>query len=213
TCATEYTPQCLNLSNVAVGNNDCYAKEKGYIDLEFSYCGSTNGSPCAGATPITCGQTLSGTTIGESFKFYRPDFGSCLGGNNSNDFRAPDKVYTFNHTGGDAQIHLWTLTPYVDLDIFLLSECGAAWSDNPRIVVSNVPQNVNNLDIKCIERGISAIDGSGFDTEYIFVKNLPVGTYYIVVDGQHWKNAGQIDDVGDFRLSYHCKDLVCTNSK
>lgn len=210
-CTLEYNPQCLNLSNIPAGNNDCEAMVAGYIASEFSSCGSTNNSPCTNATPISCGQTINGTTIGENFKFYRPDFGSCLGGSNSNDFRAPDKVYSFNHTGGDAQIHLWTSTPNVDLDIFLLSECGAAWSDNPVIVINNVPPNTNNPNITCIERGISTVDASGFDTEYIFVKNLPAGTYYIVVDGQHWQNAGQTDDVGSFKLSLHCNDLVCTN--
>ncbi len=210
-CTLEYNPQCLNLSNIPAGNNDCEAMVAGYIASEFSSCGSTNNSPCTNATPISCGQTINGTTIGENFKFYRPDFGSCLGGSNSNDFRAPDKVYSFNHTGGDAQIHLWALTPNVDLDIFLLSECGAAWSDNPVIVINNVPPNTNNPNITCIERGISTVDASGFDTEYIFVKNLPAGTYYIVVDGQHWQDAGQSNDVGSFKLNLHCNDLVCTN--
>ncbi len=209
-CTQEYNPQCLNLSEDSAGPNSCEAMIPGYIEAEFFSCGSSSGSPCADAMPIYCGQTISGTTIGENFKFYRPDFGSCLGNNSSNDYRAPDKVYSFEHTGGDAQIHLWTNTPNVDLDIFLLSECGAAWSDNPQIVVVSVPPNTSNPYITCIDRGISYVDGSGYDTEYIFVRDLPPGTYYIVVDGQHWQNAGQIDDVGSFQLSLHCYDLDCS---
>jgi hypothetical protein len=211
-CTQQVAPVCLYQSGIEAGTNICYAKSLGFIDQEFSLCNSGGFSPCDGAMTISCGSTVSGTTLGENFKFYRPDYSSCFSNNNSNDYRAPDKVYKFTHTGGDVQIHLWTATPNIDLDIFLLDECGTAWSGNPEVVIINIPPNTNNPNIQCIGRGISYIDPSGYDTDYIYAKDLAAGTYYIVVDGQHWQQAGFSNDAGNFDLSLHCKDLACNTS-
>ncbi len=211
-CTLQFDPQCLNGSNDPAGNNACDAGRPGFISQEFSSCNTGGFSPCDDAMTISCGSTVSGTTVGENYKFYRPDYSSCLANDNSNDYRAPDKVYKFSHTGGDVQIHLWTATPNIDLDIFLLDECGTAWSGNPEVVIVNIPPNTDNPNIQCIGRGISYIDPSGYDTDYIYAKDLPAGTYYIVVDGQHWQQAGFTNDAGSFDLSLHCKDLACNTA-
>lgn len=211
-CTQELNPQCAYLSNEEIGTNPCYTQASGFISEEFFDCDNSGNSPCDFAMDIDCGETVFGSTINENYKFYRPDYTTCLGLSSVNDYLAPDKVYSFFHAGGDVQINLWSTTQNVDLDIFLLDECGSGWSGNPQIVILNVPPGATNPHINCIGRGISSIDPSGFDSDYIYIENLPSGTYYIVVDGQHWNTPGQINDVGDFVLSLHCHDLDCTDA-
>ncbi len=206
-CAAIVEPVCLNGSNLEVGGNSCYAIAKGFLEAEFKKC-NDYGNICELAMPIICGQTISSSTIGETYKFYRPDYGSCLPQNGSNDFNAPDKIFKFTKTGniGDVGIHLFGKTPGVDLDVFLLKKCGQTWrGDGDIYTVTDVPPDApNNINIECIASGISTINGT-YDDDFINVKNLPAGEYYIVVDGQ--KKAG------DFDLSLTCFDLSCETSR
>lgn len=215
TCSPVHNPVCLNQSNTEISSNECYAWSAGWLYKEFHECNSSNGSACEGATPINCGQTISGTTVGETFKFYRPDYGSCLI-QGSNDFRAPDKVYKFTKTdnSGDIGITLVSKRRGVDLDVFLVDDCGKAWSGNPQIVINVPPGEPNNPNIRCIASGNTYVDGgdNGYDTDYIEYKNLPAGEYYIIIDGQHWENTGYLDDVGEFDLTLTCKDLDCSQN-
>ncbi|HRG65093.1 MAG TPA: T9SS type A sorting domain-containing protein [Saprospiraceae bacterium] len=214
-CSTILEPVCLNYSNIPAGNNDCYALVDGFLADEHHLCQSSGGSACDDAMPIDCGETLMSTTLGETFKFYRPDYGSCLPQNTSNDFRAPDKVFRFikPDNTGDVGITLCSKTLNVDLDVFLVDDCGQAWSGNPQIVVNVPPNTPPNSDINCIGSGTSAVDQNGYDTDYIEYKDLPAGEYFIIVDGQHWQTPGEINDAGPFELTLTCKDLDCEFSE
>lgn len=223
TCSNEFAPVCLNKSNIQVGTNDCWANTAGFLTNEFHLCTPiSGGSACDNATPISCGQTISSSTIGETYKFYRPDYGSCLPQTGAPDFRAPDKVFKFTKTEstGDVGIHLWGKTKNVDLDVFLIDKCGKSWvgggggggGGNIGIVLDVPPGTPNNPDISCIASGTSTIEASGFDNDFINYPNLPAGEYYIIVDGQHWKQSGFNDDAGDFDLSLTCFDLNCSNA-
>lgn len=206
-CAPDYDPVCLNKSKIEVGDNSCYALDRGFLNYEYDLCNNGGSGGCDDATPIACGQTVTGTTFGETYKFYRPDYGSCLYQSGSNDFAAPDKVYKFTKSDntGDIGITLKVLTANVDLDVFLLDECGQVWTDDPRYQITTIPPGTpNNPNIHCIASGRSAIDQNGYDTDFIEYKNLPAGEYYIVVDGQY--------SPGNFELTLTCKDLNCSNS-
>ena len=221
TCTNEFNPVCLNKSNIQAGSNDCNANSAGYLNKEFHSCSSINA--CEDATPIVCGQTISSTTIGETYKFYRPDYGNCLPQNGkAPDFRAPDKVFKFTKTNntGDVGIHLVGKTRNVDLDVFLVDKCGQSWVGGGGggeggyigIVVNVPPGTPNNPNINCIASGTSTVQESEFDDDFINFPNLPSGEYYIIVDGQHWKQPGENDDAGAFDLTLTCFDLNCVNA-
>lgn len=213
-CSNIFEPVCLNYSDIDVATNGCEATAGGFLSGEFHLC-TSGGSACDNATPINCGETISSTTIGETFKFYRPDYGNCLPNyNGANDFRAPDKIFSFVKTDntGDVGIHLFSKTYGVDFDIFLIDYCGNSWCGTQTSYVITVPPNeLPNSGINCIASGISYVDPNGYDTEFINIANLPAGEYYIIVDGQHYQENGHNDDVGNFDLSLTCKDIVCTN--
>jgi hypothetical protein len=193
-------PVCVNGAKF---DNRSYAWCEGYSDDEITSCLTENENICTNGTVITCGLTISGTTIGETYKFYRPDYSNCLPQNNANDFQAADKIYKFTHTGGSVGIHLWGKTPGVDLDVFLLRKCGKPWSPTFSVVLSVPPNTQPNQEIECIASGISTNNGS-FDDDFIEVQNLPAGEYFIVVDGQVKE--------GEFDLSLTCGNLNCNNS-
>lgn len=213
-CPQIFEPVCLNNSDIEIAPNSCEATAGGFLSGEFHLC-TSGGNACDNATPIDCGETISSTTIGETFKFYRPDYGNCLPNyNGANDFRAPDKIFRFVKTDntGDVGIHLFSKTYGVDFDIFLIDYCGNSWCGTQTSYAITVPPDTPpNSGINCIASGISYVDPNGYDTEFINITNLPAGEYYIIVDGQHYQENGHNDDVGNFDLSLTCKDLVCTN--
>jgi hypothetical protein len=148
-----------------------------------SECSSTG--KCEKAIPIECSQTLSGTTVGKTSEFGRPDY-SCLTSSNSL-FDGGDQVYVLdkNSNTGSLQISLIANT---DLDIFLFDRCDAT-------------------GLNCIGRSTEPRRPSGGNAELIRFDNLPDGRYYIVVDG--YRSA----ENGPFELTVTCGNLSCVNAR
>jgi len=81
------------------------------------------------------------------------------------------------------RIDTMTLTPNVDLDLFLLAgDCSA---------------------VTCIKS--STTDNKYSNNEGIVYEDAPIGTYYIVVDAQY------ANVVGDFRIEVNCGYLDCSD--
>ncbi|MEM1216009.1 MAG: Kazal-type serine protease inhibitor domain-containing protein, partial [Bacteroidota bacterium] len=173
-CTTDYDPVCG--CNGVTYTNSCRADAAGVTSYSNGPC-SGNSSWCAEAIPVQCGDFLPyETTIGAGNNIL--NYPGCSG----NTFLGADRVYVVqNQTAGDLQIGLEILTPGLDLDLFLLAD--------------------NCNQISCLAR--STTNNSVTNNEGIILEDAPIGTYYIVVDGQHPSSQG------NFRLEVSCGYLFC----
>ena len=179
-CTQEYDPVC-GCNNVTYANV-CEAEKAGVLAYVEGVCGGNLSPWCSKAIPIQCGDFLASETNefeGNNITTYP----NCISGAS---FLAPEKVYIINKTTtGDLQIGLEILTPEIDLDLFLLSDdCN---------------------QIKCLKS--STTNNSVTNNEGIVLENAPIGTYYIVVDGQH------ADAIAKFRLEVSCGYLYCGDAQ
>ncbi|RME93099.1 MAG: hypothetical protein D6772_16245, partial [Bacteroidetes bacterium] len=176
-CTTEYDPVCG--CNGVTYTNPCRAEAAGLQTYTNGPCSGTS-AWCDEAVPIQCGDFLSyETTVGAGNNIVQ--YPGCT----NNTFYGPDRVYVIEKTTiGDLQIGLEITTPGLDLDLFLLGN--------------------NCNQITCLAK--STTDNSRTNNEGIVYEDAPLGTYYIVVDGQHANSAG------DFRLEVSCGYLYCGNA-
>ncbi|WP_367393055.1 Kazal-type serine protease inhibitor domain-containing protein [Lewinella sp. LCG006] len=176
-CPTAYQPVC-GCNNVTY-SNACLADAAGVTSYTNGPC--NGGSAwCSEAIPVQCGDFLPyETTVGAGNNILQ--YPGCT----NTSFYGPDRVYVINkQSAGDLQIGLEILTPGMDLDLFLLADNCSQLTCLAKSTTSNV--NTNN--------------------EGIILEDAPIGTYYIVVDGQYAQSEGT------FRLEVSCGYLFCGNS-
>lgn len=173
-CTTEYDPVCG--CNGVTYTNACRADAAGVVTYTNGPC-SGNSSWCEEAIPVQCGDFLPyETNVGAGNDINQ--YPSC----SNTTFLGPDRVYVIQkESAGDLQIGLEILTPGLDLDLFLLAG--------------------NCNQVTCV--GKSTTSNSQTNNEGIVLEDAPIGTYYIVVDGQY------ADSEGDFRLEVSCGYLHC----
>ena len=173
-CPTVYEPVCG--CNGVTYSNSCVAEAAGVVNYTNGVCGASS-SWCNEAIPIQCGDFLaneSNVGAGNNNSYYT----SC----NNYSFYGPDKVYVFNKTtAGDLQIGMEIITPGLDLDLFVLDD--------------------NCSQVSCLGQSIS--NNSQTNNEGIVLEDAPIGTYYIVVDGQY------ASSTGNYRLEVNCGYLYC----
>ena len=177
-CVNVYEPVCG--CNGVTYTNSCYADAAGVASYTNGSCGPSS-AWCAEAEPIQCGDFLALETsvgAGNELNVYP----NCSNGT----FAGQDKVYVFNKTtAGDIQIGLEIITPGLDLDLFLLAgDCS---------------------QVHCLRS--STTNNVLTNNEGIVLEDAPIGTYYIVVDGQFSNSNGQ------FNLELSCGYLDCTEAQ
>lgn len=148
---------------------------------------SGTGDKCVDPTPIGCGQTYYGTTLGRQSKFRINDYNSCFT-NTTSAFDAGDQLFVIYKPNSTGDLVI-TLFSTVDHDIFLLSNC------NP---------------VQCIDKSTYSVsNGSSgpLNEEIIRINKAPAGYYYLVVDSY---NSSQ---EGSFALTVNCGTLDCGNAK
>lgn len=177
-CVNVYEPVCG--CNGVTYTNSCYADAAGVVSYINGSCGPSS-AWCAEAEPIQCGDFLAlETSVGAGNEL--DTYPNCSNGT----FAGQDKVYVFNKTtAGDIQIGLEIITPGLDLDLFLLAgDCS---------------------QVNCLRS--STTDNTLTNNEGIVLEDAPIGTYYIVVDGQFSNSNGQ------FNLELSCGYLDCTDAQ
>jgi len=131
-----------------------------------------------------------GTTNGASNDKEADSYSTCYSG--TSPFDAPDNIYALQITVRQNIRILLDIQDQVDLDIFLLSDCGAS---------VDYPQS-NQLTNHCLASSIEDNLALGVFTESINLV-LDPGIYYVVVDGH---DANQL---GDYFLKFSC-ECTCT---
>ncbi|WP_373548274.1 pre-peptidase C-terminal domain-containing protein [Haliscomenobacter sp.] len=159
-----------------------FSYSQGAFQLSLVCGGNEGGSICSKAMPISCGNTLNGTTVNESNLLREYD---CLGGFT---LLGPEKVYKLVLTQRTSvSIDLAIQNAGLDLDLFLLGDvCNYFSGENDVFKVSG--------DI-CIAE--SSSDNRISNRENI-TRILDPGTYYIIVDGQFTTS------MGAFQISVSC---------
>ncbi len=175
-CSSTYDPVCG--CNGVNYSNSCYADAAGVLNYTPGTCGSSTW--CSQATPISCGDFMPNeTTVGAGNNI------NSYPGCTSQNFAGPDKVYVINkNTSGDLQIGIEIMTPGMDLDMFLLTD--------------------NCNQVSCVKS--STTSNANSNNEGIIYEDAPIGTYYLVIDGQY------ANSEGNFRLEVNCGYLNCDNS-
>ncbi len=177
-CTLEFDPVCG--CNDVTYTNACEAEKAGVTSYTAGVCGALS-TWCSKATPIQCGDFLAAET-NENESNDLLTYPGC----SNYEFAGPEKVYIINkNTAGDLQIGLEIITPGVDLDLFLLADdCGK---------------------VTCLKS--SKKNNQQSNNEGIVIEDAPIGTYYIVVDGQ-FANA-----IGEYRLEVSCGYLYCADAQ
>ncbi len=114
-----------------------YIVVDGYNEAEGAYTLTVDGNcsmDCASATPISCGETISGTTVGAGNNI--TNYG-CVGGDNGE-----DKIYSITTIGSGTITAALTNESDTGLEIFILNACNVdscmAWGGSTA-VTSTVP--------------------------------------------------------------------------
>lgn len=141
---------------------------------------------CTNATPLTCGQTVSGTTATGTNSFGASNFTICSGFTTTSTFNANDKLYSINKTSSAGDLVV-TLFSNVDHDIFLFNQC-------------------NGTPSGCLGYSDKPVGANGLNMEIIRIPNAPSGTYYIVVDSENTSQQGA------FTLTATCGNLSCSGA-
>ena len=177
-CVNVYEPVCG--CNDVTYTNACYADAAGVVSYTSGACNQTS-AWCDEAEPIQCGDFLAfETTVGTGNQI------NTYPGCSNATFQGQEKVYVFNKTtAGDLQIGLEIITPGLDLDLFLLSG--------------------NCSQLTCLRASTS--NNSLTNNEGILLENAPIGTYFIVVDGQFASSNGV------YHLELSCGYLDCTDAQ
>ena len=176
-CGLNDDPVC-GCNDVTYGNA-CLAQAAGVVSYTTGPCQSSTW--CSSATLIQCGDFLSSETNSGGTNIIS-QYPNCINAT----LEAPEKVYKIHKTTtGDLQIGLEIISAGLDLDLFLLSdECNA---------------------INCIKASTS--NNTQSNNEGILFEDAPIGTYYIVVDGQY------ANSVGNYKLEVSCGYLDCSNAE
>ncbi|MEL6924942.1 MAG: Kazal-type serine protease inhibitor domain-containing protein, partial [Bacteroidota bacterium] len=183
-CPTAYEPVCG--CNDVTYPSACDAEAAGVLSWTEGACSSS--SWCEKAKAIQCGDFLPNESTLQSSdpEVTNTNFSNLITsypGCSNKSFEAPENVYVINkNTAGDLQIGLEITTPGVDLDLFLLQgTCDG---------------------VVCLKS--STTSNTSTNNEGIILANAPIGTYYIVVDGQYAESRG------DYRLEVSCGILDCS---
>lgn len=151
--------------------------------LEIIGCSPTQ-NPCTGAKPITCNERLCcETTAGKTNNFTtsNSNYNACRDGISDQTYNAPDNVYSFRKENSSDIVTIeLDHSTNINLSLFILDECNA--SSGGTLTGTTELKSGNN--VACIGSGINTPDDRDPDGE-IWTDNgsLPVGTYYIIIDG------------------------------
>lgn len=177
-CTTVYDPVCG--CNGVTYTNECNAQKAGVVLFSKGACGGSS-DWCKKASAVQCGDLMgveSTSNSGNQISHYP--------GIDNSTFMGPEKVYIINKTtAGDLQIGLEIMKPELDLDLILLSgDCS-----NMQVLKA------------------STTDNKSTNNEGILLRDAPVGTYYVVVDGEkaEWS--------GEYMLEVSCGSLYCEDKK
>ncbi|MCC6815689.1 MAG: T9SS type A sorting domain-containing protein [Saprospiraceae bacterium] len=161
----------------------------GNYDPDYYVLKTTKDPECAGSankcqniTPIFCGQTYNGSTLGRLSNFKISDLNSCYQSNSP--FDAGDQLFEVYKPNNVGDLVVTLFCDNLDLDIFLLSSC------NP---------------VECLAYSTQPA-GSKYNQDVIRINNASAGYYYILVDGS------LKSDEGAFQLTVNCGLMDCTNA-
>jgi hypothetical protein len=178
-CDENEQPLCAGYGSSVTYPGECYLwclDDWGEI-FDYQVCGNQC-EPIYLPIDVYCNDAYTGTTQGADNSYDREDYTNTNCGTVSSLYNGPDIVHLFHlEEAGDVTFRLTNLTD--DLELFVFSE----FCDGPAY---------------CLERSYN----SGTEDEIIHLDDLPIGAYYVIVDG------ATSDAVGNYTLRIDC-DCVC----